>query len=393
MKLPCPGKRPLLSLFLLVNFVLSCSGGQPQQSRISGNADSYLGLLSKEAADGFAKAIEPREFVFPADHAFHPNYLSEWLYFAGIVQGTGGEVYGYQLTFFRFSLAPASSIDSTAFSRSGILMGHFAVTDVAANTYQSFERFGREGAGIGRMNTDRGMQVWLDNWKAEYRPDGTWNLFASAGEGQDKIAIKLDLRSKSPPLLHGDRGYSRKGPEEGQANYYYSLVQLNTNGTFFSAKQEITVEGTSWMDHEWGTSALPADSIGWDWFGLQLEDGTALMAARVRLRGGGSEPNFLSTLLTGEGISHQLNQTQVSIKTNSHWQSPSTGIVYPASWTLSVSEFDLECQVDPLVSDQEFIGSTIYWEGAVKANCLFGGIAVQGSGYTELTGYDNHGDT
>lgn len=376
--------------------VLSCSGGQTQPSDFSGSADSHIGLLSSEGADGFVRVIGPREFVFPPDHGFHPEFLSEWLYFTGLVQGTGGEVYGYQLTFFRFSLTPAiydtNLFDSTPFARSGILMGHFAVTDVTANNYWFFERFSREGAGIGGMNANRGVQIWIDNWTVVYRPDGMWNLSASAGEGPDAIAIKLELKSDSAPLLHGNQGYSRKGPEEGQANYYYSIVNLNTNGTFFSGEQKVAVEGISWMDHEWGTSALPANSTGWDWFGLQLEDGTSLMTAKIRLKGGGSEPSFKSTLLTADGLSHQLNQSQVAIRTNSHWQSPSTGTIYPASWTLSILDFDLECQVDPLVSDQEFRGSSIYWEGAVSADCLVGGNLVKGSGYAELTGYGNEND-
>ena len=372
----------------LALMILGCHAAGPvSQAR---TAASYVDFLSNEPDDGFARVQGPRNFHFPADHGAHDAYRSEWWYFTGLVQSAGGKQYGYQLTFFRFSLindADDRNSHSTAYRRSGLLMGHFALTDVAANAHTSFERLSRDGAGLGGVNADQGIRIWLEDWTAQIGADGIWELSARAGKGPEAIAIDFSLQTATPPLLHGDRGYSRKGPEEGQANHYYSLIHLDTSGTLYVGGHSVTVAGTSWMDHEWGTSALPADSPGWDWFGLQLEDGTVLMAAQVRTSSGKPEPSFVNSLLTSEGQLHKLDQSQVRIETDAYWQSPRTGVVYPAAWELAVPDFALECQVRPLVADQEFVGSAVYWEGAVSADCRAKGRPVVGQGYAELTGY------
>ncbi len=331
------------------------------------------------------------DFHFPADHGAHRAYRSEWWYFTGLVQSVDGAQYGYQLTFFRFSLTPDAGDrnlpHSTAYRRSSLLLGHFALTDITANSYIAFERFSRDGAGLGGVDADQEIRIWLEDWTARVGADGIWKLAAKAGEGPEAIAIDFQVQTATPPVLHGDRGYSRKGAAEGQANYYYSLVHLDTSGTLSIGGRSVAVAGPGWMDHEWGTSALPARSSGWDWFGLQLADGTVLMAAQVRMAGGKPEPSFVNSLLTREGQLYKLDQSQVYIEVQEYWQSPRTGIVYPAAWELMIPDVVLTCHVSPLVADQEFVGVAVYWEGAVSADCSSEGRPVTGQGYTELTGY------
>lgn len=378
------------SLLFLALTVWSCA---PEPRPTEWHADAYVDSLSNDPGEEYKKARFPREFSFPAEHGAHPDYLTEWWYFTGFVKSRDGKDYGYQLTFFRFSLTPPDSFNPgfnfKAFKRSGILMGHFAVTDVTANSFSSFERFSREGAGLAGVEQGREVRIWLDNWAAKVGTDGSWSLFASAGEGIDTVSIDLELQTDTSPILHGDRGHSRKGREEGQANYYYSLIHLDTQGTFNFGKQTVSVSGSSWMDHEWGTSALPDGSSGWDWFGLQLEDGTALMLASVRMPTSEVEPSFVNSLYSNTGELHKLYFSQVYLEAKRYWQSPSTGIVYPAAWDLNVPDYQLKCRVEPLVADQEFSGLSAYWEGLVFADCSLEGVPVTGYGYVELTGYGN----
>ncbi len=380
------------ALWLVLSLALTIVGCSTEPASPAQTVPSYVDFLTQEADDEFARVEGPRDFRFPADHGAHPAYRSEWWYFTGLVQSADGKQYGYQLTFFRFSLSndadDRNRLHSTAYQRSGLLMGHFALTDATANSHVAFERFSRDGAGLAGVNSEREVRIWLEDWTASVGADGVWELAARAGTGPAAVAVDFRLQTATPPLLHGDRGYSRKGPEAGQANYYYSLVHLDTRGTLYVGGRAATVTGTSWMDHEWGTSALSAGSSGWDWFGLQLEDGTVLMAARIRTASGKPEPSFVNSLLTSEGRLHKLDQSQVQIEVGARWQSPRTGVVYPAAWELAVPSFELKCQVRPLVADQEFAGAAVYWEGAVSADCSLAGRSVAGQGYTELTGYD-----
>ncbi len=372
----------------LILTILGCNAGPAPQAW---TANSYIDFLTQAPAEGFAKVQGPREFNFPADHGAHPRYRTEWWYFTGVVHSADDIQYGYQLTFFRFALSQDGHDEhmphSMAYQRSSLLMGHFALTDVTDNSHASFERFSRDGASLGGVQLDRGVRIWLEDWSAQIDADGQWELSATAGEGPGAIALDFSLQTDTAPLLHGDQGYSRKGPDVDQANYYYSLVHLDTRGTLYLGGQPVTVTGISWMDHEWGTSALPSSSAGWDWFGLQLDDGTALMAAQVRTSSGKPEPSFVNSLLTWEGQLHKLDQSQIQIEVREHWQSPRTEVIYPAAWQILIPDAALECQVKPLVSDQEFVGLAVYWEGVVSADCLQNGSPVTGQGYIELTGY------
>lgn len=381
------------TIILLILTVWSCAS---DSDPLDFEPVAYVNLLAEEPASDFKKARGPLEFHFPVEHGVHPDYLLEWWYFTGFLKSEDKKEYGYQLTFFRYSLTPeewrSHAIHSTAFKRSGILMGHLAVTDVYAKKYWSYERLSREGAGLSGINSDDETRIWLEEWVVQIHADGTMSLTANSGVGKDSIAIELELQTDTPPILHGDRGYSRKGKGLGQANYYYSLIHLETQGTIQVGQHSLAVKGTSWMDHEWGTSALPEDSLGWDWFGIQFEDKSALMAASIRLPNNETEPSFVSSLYTGAGKLHKLDVSQVEVEVTEYWQSPSTGIVYPAAWNLTVPSQGLNCQVEPLVADQEFKGFSVYWEGLVAADCLSNGVAVSGHGYVELTGYSKVSD-
>ena len=166
-------------------------------------------------------------------------------------------------------------------------MAHFALTDVKTRTHTSFERYSRGAGGLAGARGEPTFEVWLEDWSASQDGGSIFRLRAVDDQIEPRVAINLNLQETRPPLLHGVRGLSQKGPERGNANHYYSLVGLDTEGTMISRGETYDVTGKSWMDHEFGTSALSKGVVGWNWFGLQLDDGTALMFGRLRVSEGG----------------------------------------------------------------------------------------------------------
>jgi predicted secreted hydrolase len=75
-------------------------------------------------------------------------------------------------------------------------------------------------------------------------------------------------------------GFSRKGPLPEQASHYYSRPQLRVSGSVDGKP----VKGVAWFDHEWSTTVLDPSAAGWDWTGINLDDGSALVAFRIRRR-------------------------------------------------------------------------------------------------------------
>jgi predicted secreted hydrolase len=195
------------------------------------------------------------------------------------------------------------------------------------------------------------------------------------------------LTNLKGPILQGDRGYSQKGPEPGNASYYYSLTRLASNGTVRVGETAYQVDGLSWMDHEFSTSALGPELVGWDWFSIQLDDGSELMVYQLRRKDGTADPFSSGTTVDPAGNSTQLDPQDLTVTVNDTWRSPHSGAIYPAQWTINVPSEDLILEVTPYLSDQELDTSIIYWEGAVKILGEKAGNAVSGNGYVELTGY------
>ena len=196
------------------------------------------------------------------------------------------KAFGYQLTFFRFALTSQMPERSSHFATNQIYMAHFAVTDVANGEYFCFERRSRGAGGLAGATGDPTYKVWLEDWSAAEAAPGVMRLHVASAsdfiEAEPQMGLSLNLRQTRPPILHGDRGLSQKGPEPGNATYYYSLVGLETTGEIMIKGKLVTVSGISWMDHEVGTSFLSKGFVGWDWFSLQFENGTALMLYCLR---------------------------------------------------------------------------------------------------------------
>jgi predicted secreted hydrolase len=204
---------------------------------------------------------------------------------------------------------------------------------------------------------------------------------------QEGLALDLVLTDLKGPILQGDGGYSPKGPQPGNASYYYSLTRLETSGTIQVADTVHEVTGLSWMDHEWSTSALAPDQVGWDWFSFQFDDGSELMVFQLRKEDGSIDPFSSGTLIAPDGSTRHLDRDAFEIRVEDTWRSPRTGATYPARWSISVPAEDLMLTIDPHLVDQELTVSYAYWEGAVRVEGERAGQAIRGDGYVEMTGY------
>ncbi len=188
-------------------------------------------------------------------------------------------------------------------------------------------------------------------------------------------------------MLQGERGLSRKGPEPGNASYYYSLTRMPVRGTVSLGRESLAVEGLAWMDREWSTSALGEDLAGWDWFALQLDDGRELMFYQLRRKDGQADPFSAGALVDAQGGARPLARDDVRLEVLATWRSPPSGVTYPARWRLTEAARGLVLEVAPRLAGQELIVGPRYWEGAVTVRGTEGGRPVAGHGYAELVGY------
>lgn len=348
-------------------------------------------VLAGADTTGFARADAPRRFVFPDDHGPHPDFRTEWWYYTGNVVSASGRRFGFQLTFFRSALAPSNADGSPRrdpaaqgdrFSRwrtNQVYMAHFAVTDAEGGRFFAFERFSRAANDLAGATTHP-LRVWVDDWSAQFRDAGSVHLRAA----ERHAAIELTLTSRKSPVLQGDAGWSRKGREPGNASYYYSLTRMEVSGTVRAEGHEEPVSGAAWMDREWSTSALEPGQVGWDWFSLQLDDNTEWMFYRIRRDDGSTDPSSLGSFVNVTGEKDNVTPAVTTIEVLDHWKSPS-GVTYPSRWHIRAGE--LNVVVEPLVADQELRHAFQYWEGAVRVSGSRAGLAVEGQGYVELTGY------
>ncbi len=353
----------------------------PAQQQGSGLAETLAGDSA-----GWARATERREFSFPADHGPHPAYKTEWWYFTGNLQTEDGRRFGYQLTLFRIGLKPGRVAGApSAWRANHLYMAHFALTDVQGERFHSFERFARADQRLAGAQTQP-FAVWLEDWRVEGGHDGFLPLKLRAAQGD--IAVSLRLDSAKPPVLQGEQGLSQKSAEPGNASYYYSFTRMPTRGEIRIKDQTFRVQGHSWLDREWSTSALAPDQAGWDWFALQLDDGRDLMYYRLRHKDGSVDRHSAGVLVGPQGDVQRLEWDDVQLEVLDHWISPQTRIRYPVHWRLTLPDHGLRLDVTPRLQQQEMTLSVRYWEGAVAVTGQADGEPIIGSGYLELAGYE-----
>jgi predicted secreted hydrolase len=341
-------------------------------------------LLSGEAGPGFSRVFGPEPFTFPRDHAAHPDYRHEWWYFTGNLVSPENRAFGFQLTFFRFAIAAAARPSASAWNTRQAMLGHFALTDVGQRRFLASQRLERPALGIAGMQ-DSPARVWIRDWQAQHiaQLPEAWELEAR----EARYGLKLALTATKAWVGQGEGGYSRKGPERGNASRYYSGTRLAAVGEVTLDGTPMKVTGLAWLDREWGTSALAPGTRGWDWFGLQLNDESDLMIYLLRGEDGRPSEFSAGSHVSGEGTVVALAAQDLAIEVLDTWTSPHSRSRYPAVWRLRIDRLGLDLRITPRIADQEWDGLVRYWEGCVSVEGTRSGRKLHGLGYAELTGY------
>ena len=327
--------------------------------------------------------VVPRALDFPRDHGAHPEFRTEWWYVTGWVADAAGRDYGVQVTFFRNRPGIAEA-NPSAFAPRELVFAHAALADPRHGRLRHDQRAAR--AGLGLAGTDQAStRAYIDDWSLAL-VDGRYVAKIAARE----FALDLAFAPTQPLLLQGEAGYSRKGADPAQASHYYSQPQLAVTGTVTVGGGASAVTGTAWLDHEWSSTVMAPDAAGWDWAGINLADGGALMAFRMRDKAGRALWAG-GTLRSADGRVRTFAPDEIRFEATRSWRSPRTGVAYPVAMTVVAG--DIALTLEPLIDDQELDSrastGTIYWEGAVRA-AIAGREA--GRGYLELTGYGRRCD-
>ena len=340
---------------------------------------------------GYATVDGPCHFSFPRDHGAHFGHRTEWWYYTGNVRTEQGRRYGFQLTFFRTRiLAPGAEDpppEPSAWRTSQIYLAHAAVSDLEEERHLQAERIARGAVGLAGVQTDDGrVRVMLNDWSARIEGD-THRLKASDAA----FSLDLVLTAQKPVVAHGDQGYSVKGAGPGRASCYYSVTRLAAAGRIGTSGALVPVNGTAWMDHEYSTSPLEPGLTGWDWFSIQLSDGSDLMLYRLRDAQNGTHSASSGTWVGPQGTARHLGSEDFRITETDSWTSPASGAAYPAGWNIQIPSLEMSLTVSPAMADQEMktpeTTNVVYWEGSVVVQGNRGDVRIRGVGYTELTGY------
>lgn len=347
---------------------------------------ALVGSMAAQTADGWRQAAPGRAFVFPADHASHPDYKVEWWYYTGNVADADGRRYGYQLTFFRIGVDPKPENPSRWAVRD-LFMTHLAVTDIDGRVFRFAERVNRAGVGWAGASVDA-YRVWNEDWEGRLDPSTGRHVLRAAEGG---LGVELELEPGKAPVRHGRDGYSQKGSDAGNASHYYSLTRMPTKGVLTIDGRSVAVEGLSWMDHEFGTSFLESGQRGWDWFSIQLDDGSELMIFQLRREDGSLDPRSSGTWVEASGEATSISAGTFSLVPGERWRSDVSGAEYPTRWMIEVPERKLSLSVRAAIDGQELVTDrstgVTYWEGAVVVEGTRGENRVAGRGYLEMTGY------
>jgi predicted secreted hydrolase len=324
----------------------------------------------------YRKATPGYPYDFPRDYFEHPDFRTEWWYYTGNVRTNHGKRFGFELVFFRQAQRRGPSGNPSAWRIDDLYMAHLALSDIDGRRFLHYRRLNRSGPGIAGASLEK-RRIWNGNWSAG------WNGEIQVLEAvSDEIRFHLQLAPVKPAVINGENGVSQKAAGTGNASYYISFPRLSVAGEING--QNVT--GTAWMDHEWFTHQLAADQAGWDWFSIQLDNGTELMLFELRRKDGTINPYSSGTFIDRQGHARHLRSADFSLKPLDTWASPKTGAHYPIHWEIQAPGFGIALDCKAALPDQELAAEgagTSYWEGAVTYTG-----SHSGTGYLEMTGYD-----
>lgn len=335
-----------------------------------------------------AWALPPRTLEFPRDFGSHPDLRTEWWYITGHVRASA-QLYGFQVTFFRSRVDAARDMRSELAARQ-LVFAHAALTDLGGHKLYHDQRIARAGLGIAEAAT-HDTAIHLRDWSL-VRVSAPGSRYTAHIETQD-FGLDLTLQATQPPLLQGAQGLSRKGPEPEQASYYYSEPQLAVSGSLMLRGQRLTIDDApapanrAWMDHEWSEALMHPEAVGWDWIGMNLDDGSALTAFRLRRADGSTVWTGGSLRKAGNSAVQVFANASVRFTAQRTWTSSSSRAVYPVHWHIATpaGDFAVRALLDDQELDSRSSTGAIYWEGL--CDLLDAQGSRVGRGYLEMTGY------
>jgi predicted secreted hydrolase len=340
---------------------------------------SVASATIRAAAVEFPAVVSGYSIELPRDEGSHPQFRTEWWYLTGWVESEGGESLGFQLTFFR-NRPGVDEDNPSRFVARQVLFAHAAISDPRKGALLRGEKSARAGFGLAEA-AEGALAVKIDDWSL--RQDGARYTAVAA---TNEFVLQLECIRVQPPLLNGKSGFSQKGPQPQFASYYYSLPQLQTSGRIVIGGREHRVRGVAWFDHEWSSGMFDEHARGWDWIGLNLDTGGALMVQRIR-DDAGRQYWGGATLREPGQPDRTYAAGEIAWSPVRRWRSARTGVAYPVEWKIALGGRTITLR--PLLDDQENDArastGTLYWEGAVRAFDERG--RAIGRGYLELTGY------
>jgi predicted secreted hydrolase len=342
------------------------------------------------AARAGALAIPARAFAdasalrFPADHGAHRDARIEWWYLTGALEAAA-RTWGFQITFFRATTGVAGA-EASRFAARELLFAHAAVSDLEAQRLRHDQRIARSGFGVADAAVGDAALV-IGDWRLARADRGGGRYTARATSASAGFAFDLALTTTQPLLAQGSAGISRKGPRPEQTSHYYSEPQLAAVGTLSSSGRAVAVSGRAWLDHEWSDDYLDPAAVGWDWIGMNLDDGAALTAFRLRRADGSSVYAGGSHRAGADAVTRQFGPAEVVFVPGRIWESPASRARYPVQWTVQtpVGRYTVQALFDDQELDSSGSTGAIYWEGL--SDLLDAGGGRVGRGYLELTGY------
>ena len=345
--------------------------------------------------------IDPQPIELPRDDAPHDR-LTEWWYYTGHLRSDDGRRYGFEYVIFR--------AERGAFPTSWV--SHLAITDEANDRFLYSQRLevgpavDKSRLGLSDGATPSGFILAIsgfDPTQAVATPRRPWIM--SGADGRDSLAatlsldesatagspgglaLELSLTATKRAVLHDKDGWIDFGPAGG--SYYYSRTAMRATGSVTIGGTTTDVTGTAWFDHQWG-DFISVGGGGWDWFAINLDDGTDVTLSLVR-DVDGSYPLVYGTVVDPRGLADHLDADDFTVKVTARWTSPTTGAEYPAGWAIELPGQDLSVRLTPTVAEQELdtraTTGVIYWEGSQRVDATRNGMPLAGEAYVELTGY------
>lgn len=344
----------------------------------------FQGAFGWTAELAYPPVVPGIRLVFPEDTGAHPAFRTEWWYVTGWLADEEGVERGFQVTFFRVRTGVGED-NPSRFAPRQLVLAHAALADPQQGRLLHDERAARALAPLAGFETER-THAWIGDWWLRLEQTGYRTQVKAAD-----FAFELRFVPQAPPLINGEGGFSRKAADPKHASYYYSRPQLAVDGTLRVRTATHRVRGLAWLDHEWSSELMPPGARGWDWIGINLHDGGALMA--FRMRDEAEQPLWAGGSLRGaDGVQVNLGAQQVRWIPGRRWRSPRTGADYPVEWTVEIDPpsgaAPRRLKVVPWMDDQELDSrrstGAVYWEGAVR---LLEEDREIGRGYLEMTGY------